>query len=92
MRLIKALVAGVTFVLLTACGSGSVLYEKTDVHLVLPCHQDESICLKKMTDKCVKATSGTVVGSEIREEDVPVVYVQCRPPKTEAGSKAAAGN
>lgn len=92
VQLIKALVAWVTLVLLTACGSGSVLYERTDVHLVLPCHQNESVCLKKMTDSCVNTWSGRMMESEIRQEDVPVAYVVCRPPRTETGGQTAAAN
>lgn len=92
VQLIKALVAWVTLVLLTACGSGSVLYERTDVHLVLPCHQNESVCLQKMTDRCVNTLSGRVMESEIREEDVPVAYVVCRPPQTDTGDQAGTAN
>lgn len=92
VQLIKALVAGVMLVFLTGCGSGSVLYERTDVHLVLPCHQSESVCLKKMTDRCVNTLSGRVVESEIRQEDVPVAYIVCRPPQTETGAQTAAAN
>ncbi|MDY0271701.1 MAG: hypothetical protein RBR37_04265 [Advenella sp.] len=92
MPLIKTLVAGGMLALLTACGSGSVLYEKTDIHLILPCHQDENICLKQMTGRCVNELAGKLVDSEVRQEDVPVVYALCRPLQTEAGTNARAEN
>lgn len=72
---------GVLPVLLTACSSGAVLYEKTDTHLILPCYEDENSCMKKITDRCTNALSGTVVGKEVRKEDVSVAYVLCRPPQ-----------
>lgn len=92
VQLSKAQVAGMVAVLLTGCGSGEILYEKTDVHLILPCYQNESVCLQKMTDRCVNTLSGRVMESEIREEDVPVAYVVCRPPQTDTGDQAGTAN
>ncbi|MBK1779851.1 hypothetical protein JHL22_01335 [Advenella sp. WQ 585] len=92
MPLIKTLVAGGMLALLTACGSGSVLYERTDVHLILPCYQDENICLKQMAGRCANELAGKLMDSEIRQEDVPVVYALCRPPQPEAGTNARAAN
>ncbi len=88
MHLIKALVVGMLPVLLTACGG--VLYEKTDVHLILPCYKDKNTCMKQMTNTCMKEFSGKVLENETRDEDVPVVYVLCRPAQNQTAGDAKA--
>lgn len=90
MSLMKVFAGGLVSVFLAACSTNAAIYERTDVHLITPCKKDENTCSKQLIDSCSDDFKGSVIANEVRQEDVPVQYVLCRPPQKEEGEKAQA--
>lgn len=88
MPLMKVFAGGLVSVFLAACGTNAAIYERTDVHLIAPCQKDENICRKKLIESCSEDFEGNVIADKVRQEDVPVQYILCRPPQKEEGEKA----
>ncbi|NLY65173.1 MAG: hypothetical protein GX070_09525, partial [Alcaligenaceae bacterium] len=46
-------------------------------------------CRKQLIESYSGDFKGSVIASEVRQEDAPVQYVLCRPPQKEEGEKAS---